>query len=1839
MIVLLLLPVLGAALGASFDANEQLRGMAIDKRGHVYLGAVNALYQLDKDLNVLNKTITGPVQDNPLCIPPQLGDMYCIHDVKIGTIDNYNQLILIDEGNDNLITCGNVYQGTCEARMLKDISFTIPESEAFDLENFVVSTNPSSTTTAFIADMPAGDRSLYVGSYVSPDDFIPEEDRRAVITNRHLVVKNQPSQSFNFYTNINSGFYIQRSWHKKMLVDVTFITGFSTDTHAYFFFRQTDRINTKKVESRVARICLSDKGNNKPIADSTYTSYIELPFACQYQGKKFTVLSGVERKSVKDFLSTGVSDVVVATFGSGNNSSTAVCSFSFDKIRSEFDDKVTRCSKGQGLKQLLLEKTQQKCSVSKSSCTDICTCNIDVDNYPLEVEKTLLAEAPALLHGQVTALTSNVVKDQLELFLGVEESGKYSIMKIVLESPDRSHFIGDFTQALDSKVLQVEVDNERENIVILNDKSVTTTPISVCAQYQEANCARCLLVKDPHCGWCEMSGSCTEAEQCGTRMWRTSGACTAIELISPSTQSMSKQSPNHQVVIGLNNKYPTSLSLTCAFGKYGTKPASVDSTGQITCNIPVVEPVVEGKHSVDLQILNGSVVLATAESGFTFFNCKSYTTCSQCTREDVGCGWCTYANQCSTACITNGVTKPAQCPAVTYQQTFIPAGYPRPVIVKGVNFPKPFEGNTNTYKCKVSIAGGIETLEAVYKDTNTIVCAESHTFSTDEKTGETEASIEVSWGGEDIEREASPQLSIYRCNILGSDCSSCRSNSAQRNCGWCERSNTCMLKTGGYEVCQGAYSDVCLGLRIDHFSPFSGPLDGGTLVKISGRNLGSSPKDIVSINIANLRCIVQEEGFEVSRTVYCRTTPSPRTMTGLLQVRTKGDSFTFGNHFYYKDYGVSSVEPRCGIAAGGTKLILKGTNLTIGSDVSVNIGGSPCEITGDRHHDQIMCTTTTTSAGEHNVELRLDSGVRVSSSPYVVVANPAPLPVRHNSSILSGGIPLNIDFSTVGCVQQMSLIFSTIDRYTGIGECTKSGPKSYSCITPSLTSLTAEQNYVNVHIKADEHLVQLKPFTVYKDPEIVPMLNTTEEGLMEWPIQGDRELVLEGHNLNHVPGIQVFVDDIAMETKVTTNTYLVFTPPQFKELQRLRRKRVSELRAVRSTAESEYIATVTVRLGAWSHAAGRLHYTKGASGGIPHVAIIIPIVGFIILIVILTYVGMKFQRTQRIHRSHVKTMRLQVEKLEMRVANECKEAFTTLQTELNANIDIDQVPYRHFSNFICEVLFPGVENKELLARLHSPRTKVATTPQIANFLKLLQDIDFLHAFVEVVETDPGFGVQDKCMMASLLVISLSHNMAYVTEVLFKLMERLIDRFLAKKNHPQLLLRRTESVADKLLTHWLNYCCFEYLTKHAGKSIFTLYSAIKQHLDQGPQDAITFEAKSSLNNEKMLRETIDFTTLHGTVRDFDKSEHSVTVLTCDSIGQVKRKILEAVHRNKPASQIPSLESFDLIWLNGTSPVSLREDTNKEVVDGWRRVSVLSDYNITDEAPYFTMVPLRQDSETSSSPITERRKTSFLSKKCRSNKSLISAGVSNNHLEEKEENFQSWHLVKPNNDVLETDTLLTGKMISEIYLTRLLSTKGTLQPYVDDLFKSVFMTRDKIPPCIKYLFDFLEAQNKRHNVHHNHPNAIHTWKNNSLSLRFWMNILKNPHFLLDIAQTHTIDSSLNIICGVFMDACSTSDKGLNKDSPINKLLYAKEIPKYKSQVLQHYEQVSQLPPVTLNFDNMPSTGLNTNVALSELLNIASKYQKQLQIALTNIPSLSIKFASTVNPSILTPSVQIV
>jgi len=197
-----------------------------------------------------------------------------------------------------------------------------------------------------------------------------------------------------------------------------------------------------------------------------------------------------------------------------------------------------------------------------------------------------------------------------------------------------------------------------------------------------------------------------------------------------------------------------------------------------------------------------------------------------------------------------------------------------------------------------------------------------------------------------------------------------------------------------------------------------------------------------------------------------------------------------------------------------------------------------------------------------------------------------------------------------------------------------------------------------------------------------------------------------------------------------------------------------------------------------------------------------------------------------------------------------------------------------------------------------------------------------------------------------------------------------------------------------------------------------------------------------------------------------------------------------------------------------------------------------------------------------------------------------------------------------------------MVSEIYLTRLLATKLTLQKFVDDLFETIFSTAHRgsaLPLAIKYMFDFLDDQALLHGI--TDPEVVHTWKSNSLPLRFWVNLIKNPNFVFDIHKSNIVDSCLSVVAQTFMDACSTSEHRLGKDSPSSKLLYAKDIPGYKEWVERYYADIKAMPIISDQDMNsmlaeesrLHSMEFNAESALYELYNYASKYNDQLMMTL--------------------------
>uniref|UniRef100_A0A8C5FQ70 Sema domain-containing protein n=1 Tax=Gadus morhua TaxID=8049 RepID=A0A8C5FQ70_GADMO len=352
------------------------------------------------------------------------------------------------------------------------------------------------------------------------------------------------------------------------------------------------------------------------------------------------------------------------------------------------------------------------------------------------------------------------------------------------------------------------------------------------------------------------------------------------------------------------------------------------------------------------------------------------------------------------------------------------------------------------------------------------------------------------------------------------------------------------------------------------------------------------------------------------------------------------------------------------------------------------------------------------------------------------------------------------------------------------------------------------------------------------------------------------------------------------------------------------------------------------------------------------------------------------------------------------------------------------------------------------------------------------------------------------------------------------------------------------------------------------------------------------------------------------------EIPVKVLNCDSLTQVKEKILDAIYKNMPYSQRPLVGDMDLEWRQGrTARVVLQdEDITTKIESDWKRLNTLMHYQVSERC-VVALVPKQMSSY--NLPISASFPRS-ISKYGQSTPTSPDSPHSRVPMltPDMESGVKVWHLVKNHDHGDQKEGERGSKMVSEIYLTRLLATKGTLQKFVDDLFETLFSTTCRgtaLPLAIKYMFDFLDEQADKHNIHD--MDVRHTWKSNCLPLRFWVNVIKNPQFVFDIHKSSITDACLSVVAQTFMDSCSTSEHRLGKDSPSTKLLYAKDIPHYKNWVERYYADISRLPAISDQDMNaylaeqarLHSQEFNVLSALHEIYAYISKYSQEITEAL--------------------------
>lgn len=929
--------------------------------------------------------------------------------------------------------------------------------------------------------------------------------------------------------------------------------------------------------------------------------------------------------------------------------------------------------------------------------------------------------------------------------------------------------------------------------------------------------------------------------------------------------------------------------------------------------------------------------------------------------------------------------------------------------------------------------------------------------------------------------------------------------------------------------------------RVERIAPTQGPQAGGTQVQIYGRhlNIGSSiiaylDDYICHINATHattdrLICTTTSSRSPefirtltlivdlANRTLQCKngkghnsndigTAPSPASSSSASFIGVGSNSMRHGacSIFNYTvDPKIMQIKPLKSFKSGGRMITVHGTNLhTIQKPQMEVLFG-----------DETINTTDCTVINPNQMEC---------PSPSV-----------------------NDKFKSYFIAQKSKVkrnVLNKIDAYPiVVGTPSRESTPSYSSfsyMTPSVayaiqeTQLNFQISFIMDNVKSvrdlNKHFQHIRSNLIYvDDPLFFPFLNSIRL------YKGDT-LVVEGENLNLASDESDVIVTVGQQQCNVTSlalAQLVCTPPA---------------QQPPSTDENGNendidLPLVVVRVGQrLRFPLGYLKYDLLKPYAFSQAMIVIAASTFVLAIVLVFILIIYRRKTTQAEREY-KKIQIQMDTLESNVRLECKQAFAELQTDildLTADLENQGIPTLDHVNYIMKVFFPGVSDHPILNG-HKGRMNMLRTNYDAAMLQFEQLINnkfFLLTFIETLEAQRTFNIRDKVNVASLLMIVLMNKMEYATDILKWLLLRLVDKSVMTK-HPHLMLRRTESVVEKMLTNYMAICMYNYLREYSGSSLFLLFKAIKHQVEKGLVDAITHEARYSLSEDRLLREQIETSnvTLH-ILQDDLEDKVQCKVLDQDTITQVKSKILDALFKNTPFSMRPSVHDVDLEWRHGRGGhLTLQdEDLTTKTLNGWKRLNTLAHYGVKESA-VMSLIARQHDSYNINTYSKNMYPNCYYINNTQThvliNGVLDSSGMHHHHPQlinqqqtltggnNKQQYCRVYHLVKsnmdehyfgttpfsnnknqshhpflpPSNNNNSATVERTHKAIPEIYLTRLLATKGTIQKFVDDFFMTILTVNEKLPPAVKWLFDLLDDAARRH-PETNDPKIIHAWKSN-------------------------------------------------------------------------------------------------------------------------------------------------
>uniref|UniRef100_A0AC35U8H4 Sema domain-containing protein n=1 Tax=Rhabditophanes sp. KR3021 TaxID=114890 RepID=A0AC35U8H4_9BILA len=1630
---------------------------------------------------------------------------------------------------------------------------------------------------------------------------------------------------------------------------IDYISSFQSGAFVYFATQHDD---TKETQGNVPK--LITKLARVYVNDHRFLSYTEVPLICntadgvKYDHLRDTYLAKPEYDLAKKLGISPEDDVLFTVFTkepSKDSSSqvvhSALCVYTMETVEKIFKDNIRSCFRGDAVRNLKHFNKKTECPVTKISDGQM-LCGSDAIRY-VGGDMAINSEPLMVLENvEATALVVHSAKGFTVAFIGTL-SGK--LIKTAIKAD--SFYKYKTIDISNNPVLQdMELDENNEFLYVLTADRLTKLAIRQCTE--ATDCRSCLEMKDPYCGWCGISGQCISEDQCKSNeipplaeFYTHNHKCPLILSVYPNSTQISTMQ-NVSIVmqnIPLKNQNSIACRYEFPYLKINLTERGVVSNGaeqRISCKtpdltllppIPLDETSLISKLNV-IRTTSTNQAVSMASSNFTFYDCRKFYSCSNCMASEYPCNWCVENSQCVDSnsifdgcrnqLYVNKTTQPTLkgnqfCPQVIEKEALnVAAGESKKFTVDVKNT----HNFMRNWICILKSIHEIVEVDGV-KNGEQVTCDPVKMDYNDAKfsNGTLILEIVLVWisKGQRQPLDNLFTVNLYKCSHMADNCGSCLTIESQKfDCGWCEGMNSCTSKT----ICPTGSDylktgQICANPKILEFYPKKGPLNGGTELTIIGNNLGRQVSDVNNnIFIGKVKCNVIASKYVPFSKIVCITgnrrkseqtvnmqAAADRSSNIIIRMEHRKNNSAFTavstDLFQYVNPVISTFSPRQGPLSGGTKIIIKGDNLDSGSHVKALIDDYECVIL-ERNATSLICKSgRSREVVNGTIKINFDgTEIPFTSLHYEYKQDPKFLSIDKNYSIMSGGINIGIRGTGFSLIQDAKMVLFIDDVMIPGKACIFEQDKYMSCTTPDVRNvgklfptnsspLNAKYSFfINGAFQSSEsnNEQHTKQISIYPDPYVETFKD------VRYLLPGGF-LTISGENLNKVASendIAVKISGHRCEITALADKALTCQLPS--------KERIDDSKFGNSGPE------VFVKIGGYDLSVGHLSIDPKATKFSTQfllvivVAVAIFVIAFAILLVL-------YKKKNSSHNRQLKYLRSQMDTIEMRVASECKEAFAELQTSMNAlqeNYPQGQIytPFLSYKDYASRILFPhNYPNNPIFAHLEVDSEHAgAIEAGLQQFHKLLCNKTFLLTFIRTMEKNKYFVGKDRVNVGSLLMVILQDKMEYCTDILKQLLKELILKNVESKYQPKVLFRRSESVAERMLSAWFSFFMYKFLRDCGGQQLFQLYWSIKQTTEKGPQDAITMDARYSLSEEKLLRATIDYQELqlHITSDDMDSPnrqkmvplEFTIRAMSCDTISQVKEKCLDAKYRTMPFSERPSIDEVDIEWVSPTQSFILRDTDNTTKIENgnWKKINTLSHYKIPNNGRLL-LIPRQIASSYNLSLLSDRSEKSSLTM-INNSPTLGRAFGTNSSSNSKEPNQSSsvYHLVK---QLENGPTDHQDKLVSEVYLTRLLTMKGTVQKFIEEFFAVIFSTSSTsrqyfFPMCIKYMFDFMDEQAMEHGI--TDEEVVHAWKSNALPLRFWVNLIKNPHFLFDIAKPTKIEGNLNVVAQTLMDACSTQEQNLTKDSPSSKLLFAKDIPTHRCKVNRYYSEIRRMPPIS-------------------------------------------------------------